>query len=137
MQKSSGEVPANCIVQRSSAKRLRVGLLAEPIDIVSQIFSLSKYRFQDSYAATTQKAARPGAHLTCLSRVTLREARRKNAIRLKHHAYTTEKSYVYWAKRPFLSHSIRHPLEMGETESSEFLTYLTIEERVAAATGWM
>ena len=47
MQKSSGEVPANCIVQRSSAKRLRVGLLAEPIDIVSQSFSLSKYRFQE------------------------------------------------------------------------------------------
>jgi hypothetical protein len=69
--------------------------------------------------------------------VTLREARRKNAIRLKHHAYSTEEGYVYRAKRPLLSHSIRHPLEMGETESSEFFTYLTIEERVAAAAGWM
>jgi len=47
LQKSSGEVPANCIVQRSSAKRLRVGLSAELINTISPISSLSKYRLQE------------------------------------------------------------------------------------------
>ena len=34
---------------------------------------------------------------------------------------STEKTYVYWAKRFFLYHNKRHPLEMGEREISEFL----------------
>ena len=42
----------------------------------------------------------------------------RDAIRLKHYAYSTEKTYVYWAKRFVLYHNKRHPLEMGEKEIS-------------------
>jgi hypothetical protein len=52
----------------------------------------------------------------------------------KHYAYSTEKTYVYWVKRFVLYHNKRHPLEMGKTEISEFLTYLAVEEYVAAST---
>lgn len=58
----------------------------------------------------------------------------RDAIRLKRFADETEKSYVYWAKRFFLYHDKRHPLEMGEKEISEFLTYLAVEADVAAST---
>ena len=58
----------------------------------------------------------------------------RDAIRLKHYAYSTEKTYVYWAKRYVLFHNKRHPLEMGEKEISEFLTHLAVEENVAAST---
>ena len=58
----------------------------------------------------------------------------RDAIRLKHYAYSTEKTYVHWAKRFVLYHNKRHPLEMGEKEISEFLTHLAVEENVAAST---
>ena len=58
----------------------------------------------------------------------------RDAIRLKQYAHSTEKTYVYWAKRFVLHHDKRHPLEMGEKEISEFLTYLAVEENVAAST---
>jgi len=58
----------------------------------------------------------------------------RDAVRLKHYAYRTEKTYVHWAKRFVLYHKKRHPLEMGEKEISEFLTYLAVEENVAAST---
>jgi len=58
----------------------------------------------------------------------------RDAIRLKHYDYSTEKTDVYWAKRFVLYHNKRHPLEMGEKEIGEFLTYLTAEENVAALT---
>jgi hypothetical protein len=52
----------------------------------------------------------------------------------KHYAYSTEKTYVYWARRFVLHHNKRHPLEMGEKGISEFLTYLAVEGNVAAST---
>jgi len=58
----------------------------------------------------------------------------RDAIRLKHYAYSTEKTYVYWAKRFVLYHNKRHLLEMGEKEISEFLAYLAVEGNVAAST---
>jgi hypothetical protein len=58
----------------------------------------------------------------------------RDAIRLKHYAYSTGKTYVYWAKRLVLYHNKRHPLEMGEKGISEFLTYLAVEQHVAAST---
>jgi hypothetical protein len=42
--------------------------------------------------------------------------------------------YVYWAKHLVLYHDKRHPLEMGEKAISEFLTYLAVDENVAAST---
>ena len=58
----------------------------------------------------------------------------REAIRLKHYAYSTEKTYVYWAKRFILYQNKRDPQEMGEKEIREFLTYLAVEENVAAST---
>ena len=58
----------------------------------------------------------------------------RDAIRLKHYAYSTEKTYVYWAERFVLYHDKQHPREMAEKEISEFLTYLAVEEHVAAST---
>jgi hypothetical protein len=58
----------------------------------------------------------------------------RNAIRFKHYAYSTEKTYVHWAKRFVLYHYKQHPLEMGEQETSGFLTYLVVQENVAAPT---
>lgn len=58
----------------------------------------------------------------------------RDAIRLKHHAYSNEKTYVNWAKRFVLYRNKRHPLEMGEKEIREFLTYPAVEENVAAWT---
>jgi hypothetical protein len=46
----------------------------------------------------------------------------RDAVRLKHYAYSTEKTYVHWIKRFVLYQNKRHPLEMGEKEISEFLT---------------
>ncbi len=55
-------------------------------------------------------------------------------IRLKHYSYKTEKSYLYWTKRYILFHKKRHPREMGAKEIEAFLTYLAVEENVAAST---
>jgi len=58
----------------------------------------------------------------------------RDAIRLKHDAYSGEKTYVYWAKRFVLNHDKRRPLEMGEKEISEFLITLAGEENGASST---
>jgi len=58
----------------------------------------------------------------------------RDAIRVKQYAYITEKTYVFWVKRFVLYHNKRHSLEMSEKEISESLTYLAVEERVAAST---
>jgi len=44
------------------------------------------------------------------------------------------KTCVYSAKRSVLYHDKRHTLEIGEKEISEFLTYLAVQEHVAAST---
>jgi len=37
-------------------------------------------------------------------------------IRTKQYSYSTEKSYVYWARQFILFHNKRHPEEMGAKE---------------------
>ena len=39
----------------------------------------------------------------------------RDAIRRNHYARSTEKTYVYWAKRFVLYHNKRHPLEIHST----------------------
>jgi integron integrase len=58
----------------------------------------------------------------------------RDIIRVKHYSYKTEKSYISWIKRYILFHNKRHPREMGGKEIEEFLTYLAIQENVAAST---
>ena len=48
----------------------------------------------------------------------------RNVIRLKHYSYSTEKTYVHWARRYILFHNKRHLAEMGAQEVEAFLTYL-------------
>jgi site-specific recombinase XerD len=58
----------------------------------------------------------------------------RDAIRIKHYSYSTEKTYVHWAKRYILFHNKRHPAEMGTPEIEAFLAYLAQERHVAAST---
>lgn len=58
----------------------------------------------------------------------------RDAVRLKHYSYSTEKTYVYWIRRFILFHNKRHPNEMGTPEITQFLTHLAVVERVAAST---
>nr|WP_277874101.1 phage integrase N-terminal SAM-like domain-containing protein [Pseudanabaena cinerea] len=47
----------------------------------------------------------------------------RDAIRVKHYSYQTEKSYVQWVRRFILFHNKRHPSEMGGDEVNAFLTF--------------
>ncbi len=58
----------------------------------------------------------------------------RDAIRVKHYAYSTEKTYVYWIRRFILFHNKRHPSEMGTAEVTQFLTHLAVAEHVASTT---
>jgi hypothetical protein len=46
----------------------------------------------------------------------------RDAIRLKHYSYGTEKAYVHWARRYILNHNKRHHAEMGALEIEAFLS---------------
>jgi integron integrase len=58
----------------------------------------------------------------------------RDLLRIKHYSYRTEQSYVAWIRRYILFHNKRHPKEMGIPEIETFLSYLAIEENVAAST---
>ena len=58
----------------------------------------------------------------------------RDAIRLKHYSYSTEKTYVHWARRYILYHNKRHPAEMGVAEIEAFLTHLAKDENMSAST---
>ena len=58
----------------------------------------------------------------------------RDAIRIKHYSYSTEKTYVHWAKRYILFHNKRHPAEMGAPEIEAFLSHLAQEANVSAST---
>lgn len=58
----------------------------------------------------------------------------RDTIRLKHYSYSTEKTYVHWARRYILYHNKRHPAEMGAAEIEAFLTYPAKEGYVSSST---
>ena len=63
----------------------------------------------------------------------------RDAIRIKHYSYSTEKTYVHWAKRYIRFHKAkqgfaRHPAEMGAPEIEAFLSHLAQEANVSAST---
>ena len=58
----------------------------------------------------------------------------RDAIRLKHYAYRTEKTYVQWIRRYIIFHNKRHPKEIGKAEIEAFLTHLAVEGQVSAST---
>jgi integrase len=58
----------------------------------------------------------------------------RDAIRRKNYSIRTEDAYVRWIKRFILFHDKRHPKDMGTPEIQSFLSYLAVEEKVAAST---
>ena len=58
----------------------------------------------------------------------------RNTVRAKHYSIRTEQAYVNWIKRFILFHHKRHPREMNSLEIEQFLTYLAVEQNVAAST---
>lgn len=55
-------------------------------------------------------------------------------IRQKRLAYSTEKTYVYWARLYILFHNKRRPETMGALEVEAFLNYLAVRRRVTVNT---
>ena len=41
----------------------------------------------------------------------------RGAVRVRHLARSTEKTYVYWCRRYILYHNKRHPIDMGKHKS--------------------
>ena len=58
----------------------------------------------------------------------------RHAIRVRHYARSTEKSYVYWIRYFIRYHGLQHPNELREPEVSDFLTYLAVERKVSSST---
>lgn len=55
-------------------------------------------------------------------------------LRRKHYSYRTESAYIGWIKRFIHFHGRQHPRVLGEAEVVAFLSYLAVEEQVAAST---
>jgi integron integrase len=58
----------------------------------------------------------------------------RQAIRMRHYSYMTEKAYVGWIKRFIFFHNKRHPVEMSEAEIARFLSSLATDSKVSAST---
>ncbi len=58
----------------------------------------------------------------------------RDAIRLRHFSYSTEKTYLLWTRQYILFHRKRQPREMGANEVGAFLTHLAVDRRVSAST---
>jgi integrase len=55
-------------------------------------------------------------------------------IRARHYSRRTEDAYVHWIRRFIVFHGRRHPRELGAPAISAFLTWLAVEQHVAAST---
>ena len=55
-------------------------------------------------------------------------------IRLRGYSLRTEKTYLNWIKRFIRFNKLKHPLEMGEYEITQFLSHLANDEHVAVNT---
>ncbi len=56
------------------------------------------------------------------------------AIRARHYSRRTEEAYVHWIRRFIVFHGRRHPRELGAEEIAAFVTWLAVEQGVAAST---
>lgn len=72
----------------------------------------------------TQKGAFIGMDGTAKPKKLLDQVR--DALRVKHYAYRTEKTYVFWIRRYILFRGKKHPSEMGSMQIQEFLTHLAV-----------
>src|SRR6266700_2021550 len=100
--------------------------------------------FQSSGLFTPIPGLPPRTHFDTLRRVPLSNAavasspklldRVRWQLRFKHYSIRTERAYFDWIRRDILFHRKRHPDEMGEDESTAFLTHLHVDKQVAAST---
>lgn len=58
----------------------------------------------------------------------------RERLRVKHYAYSTEKTYLDWIKRFIRWHGMRHPRDMGAREVEAYLSHLATEREVSAST---
>jgi len=52
----------------------------------------------------------------------------RHVIRKKHYSICTEQAYTDWIKRFILFHGKKHPKDMGESEISQYISYLAVEK---------
>jgi hypothetical protein len=55
----------------------------------------------------------------------------RDALRVKHYAYSTEESYIQWIRRYILFHNKHHPKDMASPEVQAFLTHLAVKDQEA------
>lgn len=58
----------------------------------------------------------------------------RDALRLGHYSPRTADAYTTWVRRYILFHDKRHPRDMSESDIKAFLTYLAVDQSVAAST---
>jgi integron integrase len=58
----------------------------------------------------------------------------RECIRYKHYSLRTEQAYVYWVRAFVRFHRLKHPREMGGTEVTAFLSWLTTHRQVSVST---
>ena len=89
-----------------------------------------RYEVEGDHAATI--AVRESAPTGAPKPKLLDQVRQR--IRARHYSRRTEKAYVHWIKRYIFFHDKRHPVEMGASEVTAFLTALAVRDHVAAST---
>lgn len=58
----------------------------------------------------------------------------REALRVRHYALTTERTYCHWIKAYIYHHNKRHPSDMGAAEIEQYLSHLATQRDVAAST---
>jgi hypothetical protein len=56
----------------------------------------------------------------------------RDSLRRKHYSPKTEVAYLHWVRRFILFHHKRHPADLGQAEIKALLTYLAVQQHVAA-----
>jgi hypothetical protein len=55
-------------------------------------------------------------------------------IRARHYSRRTEDAYVHWIRRFIAFHGRRHPRELRAADITAFITWLAVDQHVAAST---
>jgi site-specific recombinase XerD len=58
----------------------------------------------------------------------------KNMLRLKHRALSTERTYLLWLRRFYLSVNGRSPFSLDSNHVKNFLTHQAVDRKVAKST---
>jgi integron integrase len=58
----------------------------------------------------------------------------RGEIRARHYSRRTEDAYVHWIRRFIVFHGRRHPCELAAAEIAAFITWLAVDQHVAAST---